>query len=48
MSSEASKETDLKDTNPHPTATTITVQVQYKEHCLMHYNMQKFRKIDCL
>jgi len=28
MSSEASKDTDLKGINPHPTAANITVQVQ--------------------
>jgi len=39
MSSEFSKQTDLKGTNPHNTAITNTVQVQHKKLRLMHYNM---------
>ena len=37
MSSESSKDINLRGTNPNPTTTTIKVKVQYKELCLMHY-----------
>jgi hypothetical protein len=37
MSSEVSKETHLKGTNPHPTAATNTLQVQHKKLQPIHY-----------